>query len=184
MVIVVRNCTGSKQWWLFLSCLTKHSFKGRLAVPSATQLAGYFSSKLSCLSTQNEPPILKDCHHSLFRQFQIKKFQVGSTLLLSLDVHKSVGDDDLSPRVWSIVLNFLVILWSSYFIRYTDNLSSLHPRKSAALFQFLKRIHDLILFVIALLQCYQLYHESLNDYWFCNCSIILILIYLKSSSAL
>jgi len=72
--------------------------KSRPAVPSAHQLASYFSSKLSCASSLDNPPPLEDCHHSIFRQFQIKKSQVKS-VLQSLDVTKSVGDDKISPRI-------------------------------------------------------------------------------------
>ena len=92
------NCTGSKQWWSLLSSLAGCSYRGLPAVPPAHQLASYFSSKLSCSSTFNEPPTLEECHHSTFRQFRIKKSQVKS-VLLSLDVAKSVGDDGVSPRI-------------------------------------------------------------------------------------
>ena len=66
-----------------------------LAIP---QLTFYFSSKLSCAPSLDNPPPLEDCHHSIFRQFQIKKSQVKS-VLQSLDVTKSVGDDKISPRI-------------------------------------------------------------------------------------
>ena len=46
----------------------------------------------------DEPPILEECHHAIFRQFRIKKSRVKS-VLLSLDVIKSVGDDGVSPRI-------------------------------------------------------------------------------------
>ena len=92
-------CTGSKQWWSLLTSLTGRSSRGRPAVPPSAHLADYFSSKLSCSSTLNEPPFLEDCHHSLLRQFRIKKSRVHS-LLLSLDVNKSIGDDGLSPRIF------------------------------------------------------------------------------------
>ena len=101
------NCTGSKQWWLLLSSLAGHSYRGRPAVPPAHQLASYFSSKLSCSSMLDEPPTLEECHHSTFCQFRIKKSQVKS-VLQSLDVAKSVGDDGVSPRI----LNCAVPLWS------------------------------------------------------------------------
>ena len=81
-----------------LSRLTGRSSKGRPAVPSAAHLAVYFSSKLFCPSTQDEPPVLEACHRSLLGQFRIKKSQVRS-VLLSFDVRKSVDDDDLIPRV-------------------------------------------------------------------------------------
>ena len=79
-------CTGSKQWWSLLTSLTGRSSRGRPAVPPSAHLADYFSSKLSCSSTLSEPPVLEDCHHSLLRQFRIKKSRVHS-LLLSLDVN-------------------------------------------------------------------------------------------------
>jgi len=91
-------CTGPKQWWSLLTSLTECNSRGRPAVPPSAQLADYFSSKLSCSSTLNEPPVLENCHHSLLRQFRIKKSRVRS-LLLSLDVNKSIGDDGLSPRI-------------------------------------------------------------------------------------
>ena len=46
----------------------------------------------------DEPPTLEECHHSTFCQFRIKKSQVKS-VLQSLDVAKSVGDDGVSPRI-------------------------------------------------------------------------------------
>ena len=92
------NCTGSKQWWSLLSSLAGHSYRGQPAVPPAHQLASCFSSKLSCSSTLDEPPTLEECHHSTFHQFRIKKSQVKS-VLQSLDVAKSVGDDRVSPRI-------------------------------------------------------------------------------------
>ena len=94
----LRNCTGSKQWWSLLTSLTGCRSRGRPAVPSAAQLADYFSSKLSYSSPSSEPPVLEECHHSLLRQFRIKKSRIQS-LLCSLDVTKSIGDDGLSPRV-------------------------------------------------------------------------------------
>ena len=92
------DCTGSKQWWSLLKSLTGSNCKSRPAVPSAHQLASYFSFKLSCASSSDNPPPLEDCHHSIFRQFRIKKSQVKS-VLQSLDVTKSVGDDKISPRI-------------------------------------------------------------------------------------
>ena len=52
----LRACTGSKQWWSLLTSLTGRSSRGRPAVPPSAHLADYFSSKLSCSSTLNEPP--------------------------------------------------------------------------------------------------------------------------------
>ena len=87
----------SKQWWSLLSSLTGRNSKGRLAVPSAAQLADYCSSKLSGFSTHDEPPVLESCHHSFFWQFWIKKSNQFCYCLML--VGKSVGDDELSPRV-------------------------------------------------------------------------------------
>ena len=67
-------------------------------IPPSAKLADYFSSKLSHSSLLDTPPVLEDCHYSLFRQFRIKKSQVRS-VLLSLDVNKSIGDDGLSPQI-------------------------------------------------------------------------------------
>ena len=92
------DCTGSKQWWSLLTSMTGHRSKGKSAVPCSAELADYFSSKLSHSSLLDTPPVLEDCHHSLFRQFRIKKSQVRS-VLLSLDVNKSIGDDGLSPQL-------------------------------------------------------------------------------------
>ena len=92
------NCRGSKQWWLLLTSLAGRSCRGQPAVPPAHRLASYFSSKLSCPSTLDEPPTLEDCHHSIFRQYRIKKSQV-KCVLQSLDVANSVGDDRVSPRI-------------------------------------------------------------------------------------
>ena len=58
----LENCTGSKQWWSLLTSLTGSSSRGRIAVPPVHQLASYFSSRLSCSSTLDEPPSLADCH--------------------------------------------------------------------------------------------------------------------------
>lgn len=82
------DCTESKPWWSLLTSLIGSTRKSGPAVPSAHQLASYFSSKLSCASSLDNPPPLEDCHHSIFRQFQIKKSQV-KTVLQSLDVTKS-----------------------------------------------------------------------------------------------
>ena len=93
----LENCTGSKQWWSLLTSLTESRSRGQPAVTPAHQLASYFSSKLSCSSTLDEPPTLTDCHRSIFRQFQIKKSHV-KCVLQSLDVAKSVGNDNVNPR--------------------------------------------------------------------------------------
>ena len=78
------DCTGSKQWWSLLTSMTGHRSKGKPAVPCSAELADYFSSKLSRSSLLDTPPVLEDCHHSLFRQFRIKKSQVQSVLLSQL----------------------------------------------------------------------------------------------------
>ena len=117
------NCTGSKQWWSLLSSLAGRSYRGRPTVPPAHQLASYFYSKLSCSSTLDKPLTLEECHHSTFCQFQIKKSQVKS-VLQSLDVAKSVGDDRVSPRVLNscaqslcgpLTTLFHMICWHSDF---------------------------------------------------------------------
>ena len=66
--------------------------------PSGSSFSLLFSYKLSCSSTLDEPPTLEECHHLTFREFQIKKSQVKS-VLQSLNVTKSVGDDRVSPRI-------------------------------------------------------------------------------------
>jgi len=48
-------------------------------------------------------PTLNECHQSLLTQFRIKVLQVKH-ILPSLDISKSVGDDNVSPRSWSHVL--------------------------------------------------------------------------------
>ena len=60
---------GSKQWWSLLMSLTGQNFRSKSTHPSAHELAFYFSSKLSFSSPLDNPPPLKDCHHSIFRQF-------------------------------------------------------------------------------------------------------------------
>ena len=119
------NCTGSKQWWSLLSSLAGRSCRGRPAVPPAHQLASYFSSKLSCSSTLDEPPTSEDCHHLTFCQFQIKKSQVKS-VLQSLDVAKSV-EDDVSRRILKSCAQSLCSPLNTLFrkiCRHTDFLTS------------------------------------------------------------
>ena len=74
------NCTRSKQWWSLLLSLVGRSYRGQPTVPPAHHLASYFSYKLSCSSTLDEPPTLEEYHHLTFREFQIKKSQVKSVL--------------------------------------------------------------------------------------------------------
>ena len=67
-------------------------------LPPAHQLAEYFSTKLSLSDSAIPVPALKDCHQSLFTQFRFRVSHVKHNLC-SLDTTKSVGDDNVSPRV-------------------------------------------------------------------------------------
>ena len=66
--------------------------------PPAHQLAEYFSSRLSEPNDAAPIPTLEDCHQSLLTQFRIKVPNMRH-ILHSLDTTKSVGDDNVSPRV-------------------------------------------------------------------------------------
>ena len=110
------DCTVSKQWWSLLTSITGRSSKGKPAVPPSAKLADYFSSKLSHSSLLDTPPVLEDCHYLLFRQFRIKKSQVRS-VLLSLDVNKSIGDDGLSPQILKSCAQLLSGPLTSLFCR-------------------------------------------------------------------
>ena len=85
----------SKRWW----SLTKRfiSIARPMSLP-AHQLAEYFSSKLSEPNDVAPKRTLEDCHQSLLTQFQIKVINVRC-ILDSLDTIKSVGDDNIIPRV-------------------------------------------------------------------------------------
>ena len=62
----------SKRWWSLIKSLTGSSSHSRPATPPVSQLAGYFSSKLSHPADSLPIPLLTDSHISLFSQFQIK----------------------------------------------------------------------------------------------------------------
>ena len=90
--------SSSKRWWSLTKSLIGSTFGGRPMLPPAHQLAEYFSTKLSLPNNIASVPTLKDCHQSLFTQFRFKVSHVKH-ILCSLDTTKSVGDDNVSPRV-------------------------------------------------------------------------------------
>ena len=103
----------------------------------------YFSSKLSCSSTLDEPPTLEECHHSTFRQFRIKKSQVKS-VLQSLDVAKSVGMTGWVQGFWTPALSPFAVHWPPYSVWFVDIPISQLPGKSAVLLLYLRRVQELI----------------------------------------
>ena len=94
----LRKRSTSKRWWSLTKNLLGSNSTGTPMTPSARQLAEYFSSRLSHPNDYVDIPALEDCHNSLFSQFRIKTSCV-KRILLSLDVNKSIGDDNVSPRV-------------------------------------------------------------------------------------
>ena len=155
------NCTGSKQWWSLLTSLAKRNSRGRPAVLPAHQLASYFSSKLSCSSTIDEPPTLADCYCSIFRQFRIKKSHVKH-VLQSLDVAKSVGDDNVSPKTLKYCAQSLCGPMTTLFrkiCRYADFPASWKISRVTPVSQ------DLIQHVIGLLQFCLLSRVFMRNCW-------------------
>ena len=94
----LRKHSSSKRWWSLTKSLMGYTSRGRPMLPPAHQLAEYFSTKLSLPDKVTPVPTLKDCHQSLFTQFRFKVSHVKH-ILCSLDTTKSVGDDNVSPRV-------------------------------------------------------------------------------------
>ena len=90
--------SSSKRWWSLTKSLIRSTSRGRPMLPPAHQLAEYFSTKLSLPNSAIPVPALKDCHQSLFTQFRFRVSHVKH-ILCSLDTTKSVGDDNVSPRV-------------------------------------------------------------------------------------
>ena len=75
------------------------AFRERFSVPSPSSLATYFAAKLSTRATDTTPDLhLEHPSEVLVRQFRVKKSRVYH-ILTHLDPAKSVGDDNISPRV-------------------------------------------------------------------------------------
>ena len=165
---------ASKQWWSLLTSITGRSSKGRPAVPPSAKLADYFSSKLPHSSLLDTPPVLEDCHYSLFRQFRIKKSQVRS-VLLSLDVNKSIGDDGLSPQTLKSCAQLLSGPLISLFRKICRQSILPASWKISRITPVFKKVPDPTLLVtVQLLYC-RLYHVFLNAYWLHSCDDVLIL---------
>lgn len=94
----LQQYSTSRQWWSLTKSLMGFTSSSRPATPSAYQLAEFFSSKLFQPADSPPIPTLTDCHISLFSQFRIKVSHVRS-ILLPLDISKSIGDDNVSPCV-------------------------------------------------------------------------------------
>ena len=94
----LQHYSTSRRWWSLTNSLTGSTSRSRPATPPAYQLAEFFSSKLSQPADSSPIPTLPDCHISLFSQFRIKVSHVRR-ILSSLNITKSIGDDNVSPRV-------------------------------------------------------------------------------------
>ena len=94
----LQHYSTSRCWWSLTKSLTGSTFRSCPATPPAYQLAEFFSSKLSQPADSSPIPTLPDCHISLFSQFRIKVSHVRR-ILSSLNITKSIGDDNVSPRV-------------------------------------------------------------------------------------
>ena len=148
----------SKCWWSLIKSLTGSSFHSHPATPPASQLAGYFSSKLSHPADLLPIPSLTDSHISLFSEFQIKISHVRR-VLASLNTTKSMGDDNVSPRVLKSCASALGGPLTALFRTMHHSLTH---GKLVELHQFIRRVQALIPLITDLLLFYPLFLVFLN----------------------
>ena len=95
----LRKSPTDRDWWTLTKSLSGIASRERFSVPSPSSLATYFSTKLSTRATDTTPePHLEHPSEVLLCQFRVKKSRVCH-ILTHLDPAKSVGDDNISPRV-------------------------------------------------------------------------------------
>ena len=95
----LRKSPTDRYWWMLTKSLSDIASRERFSVPSPSSLTTYFAAKLFTRATDTTPELHSE-HPSevLLRQFRVKKSRVRH-VLTHLDPAKSVGDNNISPRV-------------------------------------------------------------------------------------
>ena len=88
----------SRGWCSLIKSLTGSASLSCPATPPASQLAGYFSSKLSQPANLLPVPPPTNSHISQFFRFRFKISHVRHVLTL-LNTTKSIGGDNVNPHV-------------------------------------------------------------------------------------
>ena len=95
----LRKSPTDRCWWTLIRSLSGIASRKHFSVPSPSSLAAYFAAKLSTRDTDTTPePHLEHPSEVLLCRFRVKKLRVCHNLT-HLYYAKSVGDDNISPRV-------------------------------------------------------------------------------------
>ena len=180
----LRGSPTDRYWWTLTKSLSGIASRERYAVPSPSSLAAYFAAKLSTHANDTtSEPHLEHPSDVLLHQFRVKKSRVRY-VLTHLDPAKSMGDDNISPRVLRYCASSLCGPLTALFRKICRSSIFHLLGRSAVSHPFTSVAHVLILQIIVLWLCFPPYLVFLNEFCCLGCRNILHLLFLLNSSVL